>query len=76
MNNKGRPMVRIHPLSHIALETLLVKPCFVIRFNAVRLRTRAPQGQNMSDKDSKSNAVIELLTAFFEIIGEILSALS
>lgn len=30
----------------------------------------------VDDKDSKSNAIIELLVAFFEIVGEILSALS
>lgn len=29
-----------------------------------------------NDKDSKTNALVELLAAFFEIVGEILSALS
>lgn len=28
------------------------------------------------DKDSKTNALVEMLAAFFEIIGEILSALT
>ena len=30
----------------------------------------------VDDKDSKSNAIIELLATFFDIVGEILGALS